>query len=390
VPVLIAASASRTCLGDGAQTFAAILRGACGATRLHRHPVESLNVHHGYPIDDREGPDAPEGRLRASGWLAGCIAEAVRASGVDPRRARVPVLVGTGLRELRAVEQWAVEGTALHPDELHFSGAVSRAVPGLDGAVTLANACSAAGYALALGQDLVELGEADAVVVAGADGVTRSMLAMIGRFADRSADRVRPFDAERPGVLLGEGAAAVVLVPDGPRAGSRAAAQRESPPPPLGRLLATGLSCDARHETAPDAAGIRRAVLDALTRAGRGPGDVDLVLAHGTGTELNDPTEAAVLGEVFAAASPGPLVTAVKGAVGHTSGASALTSLDVGLRAMASGLVPPVTGLRTPLAEAGALRLVRGRPVPARTRLLQVDAFGFGGVNAVSLVEALG
>ncbi|MEE3922547.1 beta-ketoacyl synthase N-terminal-like domain-containing protein [Micromonospora sp. BRA006-A] len=73
------------------------------------------------------------------------------------------------------------------------------------GAVTVANACSAGGHVLALAQDMIELGEADAVVVAATDAMTESMLAMIGRVADEPADRVRPFDRDRAGVLLGEG-----------------------------------------------------------------------------------------------------------------------------------------------------------------------------------------
>jgi 3-oxoacyl-[acyl-carrier-protein] synthase II len=128
---------------------------------------------------------------------------------------------------------------------------------------------------------------------------------------------------------------------------------------------------------------------DGLARAGRRPPEVDLVVGHGTGTVLNDATEARALRQVLLAPGGSPWVTAVKGAVGHTSGASALISLDVAIRCLATGQVPPVVGLSEPLPEAGGLRLVRGAPVRARTRLAQVDSFGFGGVNAVSFVEAV-
>ena len=370
--VLIASSVARTCLGDDRATFAALLRGACGVTELRYVPAERLNVRAGYHIDEH----GPERHRRASRWLGECVAEAVSRAGLDPARQRVAALVGTGLRELRAVERWALDGVPLRREQLHFAGTVRDAAPGTGAAVTLSNACSAGGYALALGQDLVELGEADAVVVAGADAMTESMLAMIGRFGDEPTERVRPFDAGRTGVLLGEGAAAVVLVPEGATAD------------PVARLLGTGLSCDAHHETAPDLTGIRRAVLDALRRAGRGPTEVDVVYAHGTGTDLNDPTEAAVLREVFGTDAAGPLVTAVKGAVGHTSGAAALTSLAMAVHSLREGVVPPVVGLRRTLMEGVGLRFVRDRPQPARVGLVQVNAFGFGGVNAVSLVGA--
>jgi 3-oxoacyl-[acyl-carrier-protein] synthase II len=81
-------------------------------------------------------------------------------------------------------------------------------------------------------------------------------------------------------------------------------------------------------------------------------------------------------------------VTAVKGAVGHTSGASALTSLALAVQSLQQRVAPPVVGLTEPLAEGAGLRLVTGRPRQAPLRLVQVNSFGFGGVNAVSLLEA--
>ncbi|HEU4426333.1 MAG TPA: beta-ketoacyl synthase N-terminal-like domain-containing protein [Pilimelia sp.] len=381
--VLVAASAVRTCFGDADATYDALIAGRSGVGPL-RHT--GVGVTHGYHIDD----GAREPALRASTWLSECVARAVAAAGLRPD-ARIVAVVGSGLRELRAVERYAVDGAGVAAEHLHFGNAVRTPLPGVTAVHTIVNACSAGGYALALGQDLIELGQADAVVVGGADSMTESMLAMIGRVADEPTDQIRPFDQDRSGVLLGEGAAAVVLVPEG-----RAAA-------PLARLLATGVSCDAVHETAPDVAGIVRAMADAMARAGRTAAEVELVFAHGTGTALNDPTELAALREVWQAPAAGsgagsgagvaagsgwgPAVTAIKGAIGHTSGASALHSLAMAILCLRQGLVPPVVGLRKPLPEAEPLRLVTGSPLAMRPRLVQVDAFGFGGVNAVSLIE---
>jgi 3-oxoacyl-[acyl-carrier-protein] synthase II len=379
VPAVITGSAALTCLGDGPATFAALLRGDTGAGPLRCADSGRLSVTRGYHID---GSDEP---LRASRWLTACVTAALAQAGVDAARRRVAVIVGTGLRELRAVEQLAVgqlEGDQVGGDQLgtaerlHFASAVRQAVPDAAEVVTISNACSAGGHALAIAQDLVELGEADVAVAAGTDAMTVSMLAMIGRMAEAPAERVRPFDADRAGVLLGEGAAALVVEPEPAAA------------PPLARLLSTGLSCDAGHETAPDAAGIGRAMTDALHRAETAAGEVDLVVAHGTGTALNDSVEAGVIAGVLAAAGPGPLITAVKGATGHTSGGSALLSADVAIRCMAAGLVPPIAGLRRVLAEGAGLRFVTGRPVRAAISVAQVNAFGFGGINAVTLLGA--
>jgi 3-oxoacyl-[acyl-carrier-protein] synthase II len=368
---LIAAAAVRTCLGTGAETFEALLRGACGVGPLrHGDPVR-LNVAAGYHIGGAS--DDPNQPLRASDWLSDCVRRALDESGVDPARHRVVALIGTGLRELSAVEHTALGGPEIPVHRLHFGVAVRAAAPAIGDVVTIANACSASGHALALAQDLVELGETDAVVVGGADAMTQSMLAMIGRIADAAADQVRPFDRQRRGVLLGEGAAAVVVVREDWRG------------PAVARLLATGLSCDAFHETAPSVAGISRAMRDAYRRAGREPARTGVVVAHATGTVLNDPAECAALREVLTGADP--LITALKGALGHMSGTAALVGLDVAVRCLSSGMVPPVVGLREALPEGAGLTFVRDRPALLRASLAQINAFGFGGVNAVTLVE---
>jgi 3-oxoacyl-[acyl-carrier-protein] synthase II len=272
VSVLLAGSAVVTCLGDFDATFEALLAGRDGLAPLRYADPGRLNVSFGYHIDDGE----TEPPLRASRWLEACVRAAVAEAGLRPEKERLVAVVGTGLRELRAVERWALDGQDIRPESLHFADAVRADAPGVADVYTLSNACSAGGYALAMGQDLIETGAATAVVVCGADVATESMLAMIGRVTETPTDRLRPFDRDRGGVLLGEGAAAVVLVAEG------------RCPAPRARVLATGLSCDAYHETAPDAAGIGRAMTGALDRAGRSPDDVDLVLAHGTGTALND------------------------------------------------------------------------------------------------------
>jgi len=370
VPARLVASEVRTCLGDGAETFAALLAGRNGLGPLRHGDPAALNVAHGYHIDDG-GARA----WAASRWLADCARRAVAASGIDPAARRMVALVGTGLRELAAVEALAIGGPRFPLHRLHFGDVLQEAVPGLRTVLTLSNACSAGGHVLALAEDHLMLGEADAVLVCGTDATTESMLAMIGRVVDQPTDAVRPFDADRQGVLLGDGAAAAVLVPD------------DDARPAVARIAATGLSCDAHHETAPSVTGIGRAMRDALTRAGRVAGEVDLVVAHGTGTALNDPAECAALRQVLVAAGGDPVVTAVKGAVGHTSGAAAMVNLDVAARCLTSGQVPPVVGLRRPLPDGSGLRFATG-PTALTPRLVQSEAFGFGGVNAVTLVES--
>jgi 3-oxoacyl-[acyl-carrier-protein] synthase II len=364
---LIASSVLRSCLGDGAATYAALLSGRDGCRPLRHLDPQRLRVANGYHCDQSATPYGP------TRWLTECVREAVAEADVNPDRQRVRCVVGSGLRELGTLEE-ADDPAAVPAHRMHFADAVREAAPGVRDVVTLSNACSAGGHALALAQDMIELGDADVVLVGATDAMTLSMLAMIGRMVDAPTDRVRPFDIDRRGVLLGEGAAVVAVVPDDGRRVAR------------GRLLSTGLSCDAEHATAPSVDGISRAMREALERAGVRPADVGLVLAHGTGTALNDPVECAALREVLLAGGASPLVTGIKGAVGHMSGTAALANLDVALRCLETGQVPPTVGLRTPLAEAEGLRLVRDVPSPLPSDVVQVDAFGFGGVNAITLV----
>lgn len=367
----VAATALRSCLGDGAATFAALLAGRGGVGPL-RHPLaERVHVRSGYHAPTADPADPAR-------WLAECVAEVL--AGADDLVGPIPVLVGTGLGRRDALERAAADPTTsadsipTHPDDLDLAVHLRPLDSRLAEPVVVNNACSASGHALALAQDILVLGLAPAVVVAGTDVPAASMLAMIGRVQREPTERVRPFDTSRAGVLLGEGAAAVLL-------------RRTAAGPVCGEVLATGLSCDAAHETAPHLGGIERAMRDALARAELDPADVDLVVAHGTGTELNDPVESAALRAVLVDGGGTPAVTAFKGAIGHTSGAAALMGVDLALRALNAGEIPPIVGLEEPLPAAACLGLVRGEPARRPITVAQVDAFGFGGVNSVTLLR---
>jgi 3-oxoacyl-(acyl-carrier-protein) synthase len=186
-------------------------------------------------------------------------------------------------------------------------------------------------------------------------------------------------------MLMGEGAVAVVL--------QRTGLQRPGPAAPRvhARLRAVAMNCDAHHPTAPDPEGIGIVLADAYRRAGLGPEAIDLVMLHGSGTPHNDATEAQVLSRVFAGAAEtggGPLLTAIKSMTGHTLGGSGLLSVVMAALSTRHGIVPPILGLEEPIGEAAGLRLVHGGSAAAEVRTVQVDAFGFGGINAVAILEA--
>ncbi|MBF6044630.1 3-oxoacyl-ACP synthase [Streptomyces sp. NRRL B-1677] len=373
--------------GTPQEIFAALCAGRSGLAGLRAFDTAKYRARQAYEIDDRARPGADEPG-RATRWLRQAVAQALTDAGLPHDLADVPVLVGTTLQEQRSAELWWREGTPLAPADLHF-GTALRAEFGATRTYTFANACAASLYALAMATDLIGAGAADTVVVAGTDAIGESAFGTLDRVQNDIPDALRPFDRSHKGMLMGEGAVAVVVqrAPAAPEPGRRVHA----------RVRAVGVNCDAHHPTAPDPEGITRVVRDAHRRAGVAAGDIDLVMLHGSGTPKNDTTEAGVLAQVFAAGpgdgpgsgDGGPLMTAVKSMTGHTLGGSGLLSLVVAALALRQGTVPPVLGLTDPVGEAAGLRLVRDTAATADLGLAQIDAFGFGGINAAAIVEAV-
>jgi 3-oxoacyl-[acyl-carrier-protein] synthase II len=244
--------------------------------------------------------------------------------------------------------------------------------------MTFSNACSASLFTLGLAEDLLRLQEADAVIVAGTDTITASMFGLVDRTNPEPPDCLAPFDRTRKGVLMGEGAAALVL--------ETSEGAQERGREPLAWLRGVGMSCDAYHETVPERAGMLAAMQEAHRRAGTSPHEVDLLFPHGTGTALNDATEALAIADLFGEWSGHVRMTALKSLVGHTSGASGLIAVVTAVECLRQGRIPPTVHVKEPIPEAAHFTLVT-QPALASLRLAQVNAFGFGGVNAVALLE---
>lgn len=354
----------------------AIFRSLCEG-RTGRAPVRAFDrgkyrAQFAYEIDDRpaEGKDEP---YRATRWLRRAIMQAAGDAGLDEPLGQYPLLIGTTLHEQRTAELWWRKDAELGPGGLRF-GAHGDVDLGPASAYTFPNACAASLCTLALAADMIDLGIADTVIAAGADSLTEGVYGTLDRIQNGIPDTVRPFDTGRRGMLPGEGAAAVVLRRTGQHRGTV-----------HGRLRGVAMNCDASHPTQQDLRSIADVVREAHRRAGLSPADIDLVLVHGTGTQLNDISEATVLAEIFG--TPGPFVAAVKSGTGHTFGTSGLHSLVMALLAMSEGVVPPISGLAEPVPEAAGLRLARDRAQPASLRAAQVNAFGLGGINAVAVVQ---
>jgi 3-oxoacyl-[acyl-carrier-protein] synthase II len=195
-----------------------------------------------------------------------------------------------------------------------------------------------------------------------------------------TADTVRPFDARRSGLLLGEGAA-MLLVEEREHARARGARTDVE-------VVGTGLAGDATHMTAParDGAGAARAMRMALADAGIAPTDVDFISAHGTGTVYNDAMEMAAITSVFGEAAARIPVNSIKGAIGHTLGAAGSFEAIMCAQILRSGLIPATVGCEQ-LDPACHLDIVVGPPRRREVRTVLSTSSAFAGNNASIVLQ---
>jgi 3-oxoacyl-[acyl-carrier-protein] synthase II len=244
-------------------------------------------------------------------------------------------------------------------------------------AVTVATACAAGNYAIGAGLDALRSGDVEFAVCGGADAVSRRNFTGFYRLGLIAPDRCRPFDADRRGILTGEGAGVLVLetAESAARRGARVYAE----------VLGYGLACDAADPLAPAREGIARCMRTALADAGVTPAEVDYISAHGTGTRTNDVTESQAIHDVFGAAPP--RTVGLKGMLGHTMGAAtALAGIACAL-SIRDGFIPPTVNHERTDPDC-ALDCVPNQAVSADVRVVQNNGLAFGGNNAVVVFGA--
>lgn len=252
---------------------------------------------------------------------------------------------------------------------------VARAL-GAEGLVlTLPAACAAGNYALGVAADLIRTGRADRVVAGSAELVQEIQYSGFVRLAAMAPERCQPFDLNRQGLLLGEGAGVLVLE-------SEAAMVRRSGAP-LAEMGGHGMTCDAYHITRPhpDAVGSIEAMRQAIARSGLSPADVDFVNAHGTGTRANDAAEAKVMQDVFAGRRVP--ISSMKSLIGHCMGAASALEAVGCVFTIQTGIYPPTVGYETPDPECD-LDVVANVARRGASNVVLNNSLAFGGYNSVT------
>jgi 3-oxoacyl-(acyl-carrier-protein) synthase len=343
--------------------------------------------HPAFNLDESLFPDGFRHSARDTLVLAEAAAvQALASAGLVPdllRERKTGVVLGsTAGNSLHFLDDYAAlaAGRSLPGQGLaDFYGcnpaAALAAKYGLAGpALTIGNACCSGADAVGLGGALVASGRCDLVLAGGADALALVPYLGFRRLMIYDDQPCRPFDLDRAGLNLGEGAACLVL--EAPAAAALRGAR------PLAVLRAYAASADAHHLTAPhpEALGLRRALRAALAQAGLSPGDLAFVNVHGTATRDNDRAEALALTREL----PGTPLWAAKGAIGHTLGAAGALEAALTVMALERGSLPPSYGFARPDPDLG---LVPAPPGPVQGRAGLSTSLGFGGANAVLIFD---
>lgn len=383
-------------IGTTVETFwRAALEGVVGTGPLDRPDAADFPA---ALAGEVPGFDAPRGRGDRSARLAvAAAAAAVADAGLGGRVTdpyRTGVCLGTLLgnraglepavtgfhRGAAASEVPSALGVSLAapagPPIVDLADAVGRDL-GLRGpSLVVGTACASGNSALAHAADTIRAGRADMMLAGGVDELSSGVMTMFASLRSLAPDALRPFDRDRAGLVVSEGAAVLVL--------ESAAHARRRGARVLAELAGWASASDAHHMTAPHPEG-RGAVLSmrrALDRAGIAPESVDHISAHGTGTPSNDRIEAHAVREVFGGHAPA--VTSLKGALGHTQGAASAIEAVACVLALRDGVVPPTANLNVPDPQC-PVDVVRGAARELPVRVAVNNAFGFGGNTACTV-----
>jgi 3-oxoacyl-[acyl-carrier-protein] synthase II len=249
------------------------------------------------------------------------------------------------------------------------------------------SACSSSSDAIGVAYELIRRGDAEAALAGGSEaiinhlGITAfSALKAISTRNDAPKEASRPFDAQRDGFVISEGACILVL--------ENLEHARKCGANILAEIIAYGATADAFHITQPDdkGEGASRAMQLALKKAGLTPSDIDYINAHGTSTPLNDKTETLAIKTVFGEQAYRVPVSSTKSMLGHLIGASGAIEAAICIMTIQHGIIPPTINLTHPDPECD-LDYVPNVARQAKVTTALSNSFGFGGHNSVLIIR---
>jgi 3-oxoacyl-[acyl-carrier-protein] synthase II len=399
-----------TPLGCGVEvTWANLLAGKSGAARISEFPVEDLacqiacRIPRGSKAEGKFNPDEwmePKDSRKVDAFIVYAMAAADQAlddAGWHPRSYEDQivsgVLIGSGIGGLEGIEEAAITLRDRGPRRISPFFIPGRLINLASGQVSIRHrlkgpnhavvtACSTGAHAIGDASRLIALGDADVMVAGGTESpVSRLSIAgfaacraLSTSYNDRPTMASRPYDRDRDGFVIGEGAGVVVLEE---REHALARGARI-----YGEVIGYGLTGDAFHITAPaeDGDGAERCMRAALKRAGLVPADVDYINAHGTST-MADVIELKAVERVVGNAAGQTTMSSTKSATGHLLGAAGAVEAIFSLLAIRDNVAPPTLNLDNP-SVVTAIDLVPHRAKKKPIDIVLSNSFGFGGTNA--------
>ena len=392
--VLVTGMGTVSAIGRGVEaTLSALKRGESGIAPVHWLPTALTHLPVGEVKESNEemvarlGVEFPVSRLRTV--LLGITAakEAVAAAGLTDADIRDAAFIngttvgGMDLTESFFREIYETDGESPVGEYMKYndcgmaSDLIASAIGGFGLVTTSSTACSSGANAILFAAELIKSGAFDIVVAGGAESLSRFHINGFNTLMILDPDRCRPFDRDRKGINLGEGAAYIVL--ESERSAKRRGVK------PLAVLSGYGNACDAFHQTAtsPEAEGAFLAMGKALDMAGLAPADVSYVNAHGTGTPNNDQCELTAMKRIWGDSLP--RFSSTKALTGHTTSASGAIEAVISILAIRNGFIPANIGFENPIADGAAP--VAETVTDADVRPVVDNSFGFGG-NDSSLI----
>jgi 3-oxoacyl-[acyl-carrier-protein] synthase II len=391
-----------TPLGIGVdRTWRAVIEGRSGIGAITRFDASDFPVRFAgelrEELDLSALPSKEARRLDRAIALALVAAdEAIAQAGLvvnDDNRERVGVVIGTGIGGIETLQRGAESLAEGGPRRVHpfmipmaicnmASGYVAIR-HGLQGPnLCHVSACATGAHSIGEAARIVERGDADVVIAGGCEAPITSVgvagFAAMRALSTRNDDcqaASRPFDRDRDGFVMGEGAGVLVLESE-EHARARGAT-------PIGVLLGYAATCDATHVAQPteNAEGAQRCMRAALADADLAPSDIDHLNAHATSTPMGDASEVRAIRAVFGAHAEQIAVSATKSMTGHMLGATGAVEAIFALRAIETGILPPTINLDSTDPEC-QLDHVANKARHQRIRVALSNSFGFGGTNA--------
>jgi 3-oxoacyl-[acyl-carrier-protein] synthase II len=317
-------------------------------------------------------------------------------------RYRAGVSIGSGIGGLPGIEKESLVLEHKGPRRVSPHFVHGRLINLISGQVSIkyglmcpnhavVTACSTGAHSIGDAARMIAMDDADVMVAGGSEGAIcpigiagfAQARALSTHFNDEPERGSRPYDRDRDGFVMGEGAGVVVLE-EYERAKARGANI-------YAELIGYGLSGDAYHVTAPhpEGAGGYRAMAMALKRAGLNPADIDYINAHGTSTPLGDELELGAVRRLFGDAVGNVSMSSTKSAIGHLLGGAGAVEAIFCILAMRDQIVPPTLNLENPSEGTAGIDLV---PLVAKQRQVRAvlnNSFGFGGTNASLVMRAV-